>query len=212
LQERLETRIAVIRQDVDAVRSIIDATTIDEALATIETMMPSLVATTGEPSINVQGRYALAAIQALHGTRSLLLGQIMYSGLPSEEAHASQSLARVYQRITAITTGIDGAASAIDVSAFVSIAQTSYTAAYDQFIAGAWAQARQTGIGAVELMSAAAVLTSDDAMAFGHVRPKDWMVFGRHQRGEGMMPGDRDRGREDDAPVDLPAPDFTSTS
>lgn len=204
---RIEQRLALVREDVESVRSDIDASTIDAVLTSVDALIGQIPST---PDTGAGfGAIAFSASAGLRAVHSLLRGQIMYPGLPSEQARSSRILSQVYALVSAPATTVTETAAAIDPDDIRVLAQSAYATAYEHYQNGAWAQANLTGIGAAETLAMAANFVADGMLGFDRIGPGGSMPPGRNGGGteatSDLPPG---KEGEEHAPVDVPEPVF----
>lgn len=219
--DRVDEVIASVEADRDAAGSGIDFTEIDTLIGQAR-VHRDLTLTAIDASDNAKAvRQAFVAVGSAHAARALIEAGLDHPGLPSDEARASRTLARVYAGIVAVA---EESASATDpnVAFFVSHAQALYTTAYDLHEAGAFAQALGTGRVAGHLARIAMVLTPHvSQIGVGRGGPFGGRRGPGHEgRGMpgipgmgGMFGGEMDDGFDDDpdtgaTPEAVPAPDF----
>lgn len=220
--------IASVQADRDAVTSDIDTTEVD-SLITQAGVHRDLAQTAIDGGDNTEAiRQAFVAAASAQAARELIETSLGYPGLPSQEARASQILASVHERVTAVTTD-SATATDPNVEFFVTHAQTLYTAAYDLYGTGAFAQAIGTVHVSGELARIATALMADISQVHS-IRDARGGLFGDDRRGTdrggpgmpglpggglgpgpglGQGPDDPGEGPDSDAtPVPVPAPDF----
>ncbi len=209
--DHAETVLAAVRADRDAVASEFDTTTVDAVFDQATQLVEAAQAALDGGDTQGAVRFAAGAWQSAEAAGDLIVAQLSYPGLPSQEGAASRVLARAFERIGDVTATADTADA--DVSFYVTTAQGVYQTAYDQYNDGAYAQALANGKAIVALTGAAAILSGDEGLRLpgtfddGH--------FGRGRLDVGMqlpmdvfpMP-DMEAWPDEDEPETVPAPDF----
>ena len=215
--DRLTSQLESVQADVDAVRDQLDTTTIDPILTQVGELISQTQASFDAGETDNLRQTAFAAIAGIESARALIRGQITYAGLPSEQVRASKSLAKLFEEIGSVKTAIADSGSSVDTSFYTSTAESIYTSAYDLYSGSAWQQAGQTGRGASSILSAAAILTLGDGMFSGEKGPHMTRPAGP---GDGFGGGEYkskdssdatpsvETENDENAPVDVPAPDF----
>lgn len=204
-------RLAAVEASRDAVADQIDATAIDKVLGQASTLLDEAQAFSDGGDAEAAWQPLVAARQSVRAVRELIVAQITYAGLPSQEVPASLSLAKAYEAIGDVTS--DDAV----VGFYVTTAQGVYESACDQYGSGAYASALANGEAILALAAAASVLSGEGGAGrpglFGGCEMAGPGPFGKG----GFGRDDRERGTESpmdittgpvDEPETVPAPDF----
>jgi len=207
--------ITSVTADRDAVASEIQPQTTDAVLDQATTAHDAAREAAGSDDARAF-RLAHAAIATALSARRLIIAQLTYAGLPSQEAAASRTLARAHELISAISDETGGA-SELDTAFYVTTAQELYATAYDDYSNSAYARAAATAKAAVTLVQ---VPWTVNDIGEGHrglpgfpSRPGRDVIPGMDREG-GIHISGTGRGRdvapgtEPDEPVTVPAPDF----
>jgi hypothetical protein len=134
------------------------------------------------------------------------MAQLTHTGLPSQEASSSKALVNAYERITAVSEAT-ASSTEVDVSFYVTTAQSLYQTGYNQYNEGNYAQAAANGKVTASLARIASILAgNDDRAGFGG---PDGMSGERgNRRGQPMMTSDDEATPGAYEPETVPAPDF----
>lgn len=210
--ERANAVIAAVQVDRDAAASEIDTGTVDAVLAEAARLLTDARDTSATADVL---RLAHAASGTALAARQLIIAQLTYPGLPSQENRASRVLAIAYERIT--IAGDAATAGDTDVSFFVSTAQELYTSAYDLYGNDAYAQSSATARAAAGLAAIAHLLSGGDPDLRGQAGGQMPRRMPQGGMGPGLLaPDDHDEmdvpavddGDSQGVPVTVPEPAF----
>lgn len=213
LMDRAREVIALVEADRASVSADLDVTRADQLLGFASDLLDQATgatATAGD-AIEAQRRLAISSISAAMGARASLVAALSPFGLPSQEAPASRELATTHEWITGSTEAISASAVA-EATTALGFAEDLYTAAFDAFGAGRYAEAESLHHATNRLLRASLILSGEladhplreargDGGGFagaGVLRRRDR----RDRRGDGL-------GLEEwGTPVEVPAPTF----
>ena len=205
--------------DRDAVAAQLDATTID-ALLTQATALRDRAQQAVDGGDSAEAvRLALTAGSTAEAASDLIVAQLTYPGLPSQQARASRVLSRGYEAVQ-MATDETSTSTDTDVTFSITTAQAVYASAYELYTGGSYAQAMATARAAHRLAHTALLQT----MSFGDggLGDPDRVWLGEagddvgSQRGSSpgrrrvVEPGDGffEGDPESDEPVTVPEPEF----
>jgi hypothetical protein len=201
--DAIRDRIDSVRADRDAVAAGIDPAQIDTFLGQATALLDAAGAALESGTIAPAQRYAEAGGRMAGAARGLIVAQLTFPGLPSQEASTSVLLADAHERLTAVTASAE-ASTTTDVTIQIEPAQELYATAYDQYGSGAYNQAAATGRVVQILASAAGILLeTDDATSGGGPGGR-----GGFDRDDPAGAGRNRDGAASDEPVTVPEPDF----
>jgi TolA-binding protein len=211
LMDRAREIIALVEADRASVSPDLDISRADQLLGFANDLLDQATGATAttEDEIDAQGRLALGAVSAAMGARAALVAALSSFGLPSQEAPASRGLATTHEWITESTEALT-ASGVTEATLALDFAEELYTAAYDAFTAGRYAEAEPLHHAANRLLRAGLVLSGELADhplresrgdGTGFLRRRDRRDR-RDRRGDGA--GIEEWG----TPVDVPAPSF----
>lgn len=205
--ERARAEIAAVEADREAVADQIEAATVDEVLSQASLLVDEAQAGLDGGDPDAAMRLAAGSWRTAEAGRDLIVAQVSYAGLPSQQAAASRVLAQAYERIDTVAT----ATATADVGFYVTTAQAVYQVAYEQYAASAWAQALANGKAISGLLEAASILAGSGGAGRDGAGAGTFGEGGidRNSRGRGMQaPMDGQPGPDDEEPETVPAPDF----
>jgi hypothetical protein len=162
LLERSAALIALIEADHATVAADVDVATADQLLGFAHDLLDQATGATppDEDAAEAQDRLAVGAGVAALAARSTLLAELSPGSLPSQQAPVSRQVAATHARITESSravadSGVTEAAMALD------IAQDLYTAAYNAYTAGSYAEARHLDQASTQMLRAALILSAE---------------------------------------------------
>lgn len=176
LETRMQTELAAVKADRDAVAGKIDTTMVDRLLAfamdlegratTSASGATGTPAATGNSATGATSTSAQTsamrdlAASGLTGeaARAEILAQLSAFGLPSQKAEVSKLLADTYAAITADAAAIK-AANNTDATSALTMAQDLYTSAHDTYGTGLYSQAAKGDMAAGLMLRVAEVLS-----------------------------------------------------
>ena len=155
--------IALAQADRDAVASLIDPVEVDGLLAKATELRDAAQATLATDDVSTAPQVILAGMQAATAARALLEAELSAYGLPSQQGHTSHVLVGAYYAIDEATE-LAGAETDANAVYFVETAQRLYARAYEQYNAGAYAQAERTALVAQQVAVIGGLLLADVAI------------------------------------------------
>jgi hypothetical protein len=158
--QNLTDVIALVQADRDAAASKIDVAEIDALLAKATELRNAAQATLGTDDLSTAPRSVIAGTQTALAAQALIEAQLSAYGLPSQQGPASHVLVEAYYAIGEATAPVTANADP-NAGYFTEAAQRLYTAAYEQYNAGTYDQARQTAQVALQLAQIGSILNSD---------------------------------------------------
>lgn len=208
LLQEASIRLAEVQADREAVAAEIETATVDEVLSQARLLLDEAQAGLDGGDEAGAVRLAAGSWQTAQAGRDLIVAQLSYAGLPSQQAAASRVLARAYERIETVATGT----TSTDVGFYVTTAQAVYQVSYEQYTSSAWAQALANGRAISGLLEAASILAGSGGAGLGSGDGPSMFGEGgmdRNGRGRDMqLPMDVQPGPGDEEPETVPAPDF----
>lgn len=199
--DNVQAMVAAVQGDRDAVADEIDVTTVDEVLSQASSLLDDAQSAIDGGDAEGGMQSAAGAWQSARAARDLIIAQLTYAGLPSQEASASRVLARAHELIDAVADEDAGPGF------YLTTAQQVYEEAYNQYADGAYAQALANGRAIVGLVGAASILSGAG---------ERWLLgmpgvdrFGRGGRDRVLeLPTGEEQLLDDSEPEPVPAPDF----
>ncbi len=219
LLQKLDSIIARVKTDRDAVSSTIDVSVVDQLL-TKATALRDQVARTSIADSEPAYELAHAAVALARAAAAAIQAELSDYGLPSQQVRTSRIVAAAHGTITEIGDLVSSSVDA-NVTEMISLAQQLYQTAYDAYNAGTYAKAAPMARAASEVAFAAALASGIAPGRFA----REWHGLGPvgGSSGRGMrggkggekfwrMEGDRshlpDWGGPDETgePVEVPEP------
>lgn len=206
--------IAAVEADRDSVTGEIDDTTINALLDQATLLLDAAEAgSTGDDTSGLWQQVS-GAREIASAARTLIVAQITYPGLPSQSDQAVRALTETHAVVTSLTESATSATD-VDLGDLVTLAQETYTTAYDLNSGGAFAQATAYARAASQLSEAGLVLTGSAGYGSGNILKGP----GRRSRGgddramndpDDSVAGTPEADPSLDQPATAPAPDFGS--
>ncbi|MBA2277662.1 MAG: hypothetical protein H0W06_07835 [Chloroflexia bacterium] len=212
--------ITTVQTDRAAVATQLDATTIDTLLTQAVTLRDRAQQATDGGDTSEAVRLSLAASATAEAGGDLIVAQLTYPGLPSQQARSSRVLAGVYDALKMVSDET-AASTNTDVTFSVTTAQAIYATTYDLYTGGAFARATASARASRRLTHAVLLLTASIGAggpvtlrheSLGHeLDGPDGRGHRRGHPGRPLMPGDGPFHEADavsDEPVSVPEPEF----
>ena len=234
LATRVQTELAAVEADRDAVAGKIDTAMVDRLLAFATDLegrastatsgtasaagTPAAGGTTGSTTAQISAMRDLAAAGLTgEAARGEILAQLSAFGLPSQQAEVSKLLADTYSTITADAAAIKAANNA-DATSALTMAQDLYTSAHDAYGAGHYAQTAKGDLAAGLMLRVAKVLSGQGKLESGRgnrggsggaagAAPPRMRERRQRQKGQKGNSGAAPGG-ESGTPVAVPSPTF----
>lgn len=169
--QNLTDTIALVQADRDAAASNIDVAEIDALLAKATELRNAAQATLETDDLSTAPRSVIAGTQTALAAQALIEAQLSAYGLPSQQGPASRVLVEAYYAIDEATALVADNADA-NAGFFTETAQRLYTAAYEQYNAGTYDQARQTAQVALQVAQIGSILNSDVSVTEGGLKER----------------------------------------
>jgi hypothetical protein len=220
--EKLDSILAQVKADRDAVSSAIDVAVVDQLLAKA-TALRDQAASTSIADKEQAFQLTHAAVALARAAAAAIQAELSDYGLPSQQARTSRVVANAHGQITEIGDLVSHSTDT-NVTETITLAQQLYQSAYEAYNAGTYAKAAAMARAASEVAFAAAVAGGVVPGRFAiewHGPGPDGGPSGpgmpgreggrRSRRMERERPGLPDWGEPDesDQPVEVPEPNVT---